>query len=133
MAARCLFESLMTHTKATSPFLTPGPLLFRPALPSSLQPVAQISPLPTAPASCSFSWGLPQPPQLWLHLTPCFLTATVHHPLPAFASTWTLLSPAPFPTLAGSMYASCSHTQCTPHWVVHVSTPSPPQPAASTS
>src|SRR6266545_7920586 len=122
MAARCLFESLMTHTKATSPFLTPGPLLFRPALPSSLQPVAQISPLPTAPASCSFSWGLPQPPQLWLHLTPCFLTPAVCHPLPVSASTWTSSSPAPFPTLAGSIYASCLRTQCTPHQVVRAST-----------
>src|SRR6266545_858971 len=95
--------------------------------------MAQISPLPAAPAFCSFSWGPPQPPQLWHHLTPCFPMPAVHHPLPASTSTRTSSSPAPFPTLAGSMYASCLHTQCTPHQVAHASTLFPLPPAASTS
>src|SRR6266498_336565 len=83
---------------------TPGPLLFHPALPSSLRSMAWISPLPTAPASCSFSWELPQPPQPWLHPTPCFPMPAVHHPLSVSTSTWTPSSPTPFPTLAGSTY-----------------------------
>src|SRR6266540_2137903 len=95
--------------------------------------MAQISPSPTAPASCSFFWEPPQPLQPWLPPTPCFPMPAVHHPLPIFTSTWTSSLPAPFPTPAGSTYASCLHTQCTPHQVARASTPSPPLPAASIS
>src|SRR6266545_1915861 len=95
--------------------------------------MAQISPSPVAPVSCSFAWGPHQPPQPWLHQTPCFPTPTVRRPLPAFALMQTLSSPTPFPTLAGSICASCLHTQCTPHQVACRSTLFPLLPAVSTS
>src|SRR6266540_6454399 len=105
MAARCLFKSSTTRTKVTSPF----PMYSR---------ASTISPCPSffslicstdfslARGSCVllFFLGLPQPPQLQLHPTPCFPMPAVRHPLPVSTSTQTSSSPTPFPTLAGSMY-----------------------------